>query len=65
MLFEQGGGKLFWHDLKLKRVKRIRIPGLLIFFHASMCRESLVKLTGAARTTDVTQEESPMLQEQM
>lgn len=50
VLFEQGGGKFFWYDLKLKRkrVKRVRIR-FPILYKAGLCMGSLVKLTGAAQ----------------
>ncbi|KAK1377215.1 putative F-box and associated interaction domains-containing protein [Heracleum sosnowskyi] len=57
VLLEKKDGKIYWYDLELKRVKRIRIPGLSNISFTHICVGSLVKLIGAAKT-DVSQDKT-------
>ncbi|KAL6553509.1 hypothetical protein OROGR_007351 [Orobanche gracilis] len=53
---EQDGGKLLWYDLELKVLKGIRIANVPQFLEAFVCVQSLVKLTGGAKTLVASQE---------
>ncbi|KAK1380963.1 hypothetical protein POM88_027707 [Heracleum sosnowskyi] len=49
VLLEKKDGKIYWYDLELKRVKRIRIPGISNISFTHICVGSLVKLSGDAK----------------